>query len=294
MIRPEQMGYLTRESLAGFHRRKLTTGVTILIMSSALLVLALFVLVALNLGMMLERARANVDVRVFLVEGLDAGRTAALQHPFVAIPGIREARFISKDQALVELRRELGDDADVLEVLEENPLPASYHLELAAGHRSPEAVDAIADELRRWPEVEDVVFSRSWVAALGTWARLFRWGSLFVSVVVLVAAVFVISNTVRLTMASSRRVIEVQMLVGATDTFIRTPYLIEGMIHGFLAGALAMGVLMVGHRLLEVRLEGLAFFTPLQMGGFVVFCVTLGLLGSLAAIGQYLRLRRGA
>jgi len=294
MIRAEQVGYLVRESLAGFSRRKLTTGVTILIMGSALLVLALFVLVALNLGVMLERARANVDVRVFLVEGLDSERTAALQHPFVAIPGVREARFISKEQAFEELRRELGQDADVLEVLEENPLPASYHLELAAGHRSPAAVDGIATELRRWPEVEDVVFSKAWVAALATWARLFRWGSLIVSVVVLVAAVFVISNTVRLTMASSKRVIEVQMLVGATDGFIRTPFLIEGMIHGFLAGGLAMGALALGHRLLEVRLSGLAFFTPVQIGGFVVFCVTLGLLGSLAAIGQYLRLRRGA
>jgi cell division transport system permease protein len=294
VIRREQLGYLARESLAGFHRRKLTTGVTILIMSSAVLVLALFVLVALNLGMTLERAQRNVDVRVFLSEGLAPERLAALQHPFVAIPGVREARYISKEQALAELRRELGEDADVLDVLEENPLPASYHLELTPGHRSPEAVDAIAAELRRWPEVEEVVFSRAWVAALESWARLFRWGSLVVSLIVLVAAVFVISNTVRLTMASSRRVIEVQMLVGATDAFIRTPFLIEGMIHGLLAGALAMILLAFGHRLLEVRFEGLAFFTPPQVGGFVVFCVALGLLGSLAAIGQYLRLRRAA
>jgi cell division transport system permease protein len=294
VIRPEQLAYLARESVAGFHRRKLTTGVTILIMSSALLVLALFVLVALNLGIMLEKAQQNVDVRVFLAEGLEGQRLAALQHPFLAIPGVREARFISKEQALAELRRELGEDADVLEVLQENPLPASYHLELTPGHRSPEAVDAIAAELKRWPEVEEVVFSRSWVATLETWARLFRWGSLVVSLLVLIAAIFVISNTVRLTMAGSRRVIEIQMLVGATDGFIRTPFLIEGMIHGLLAGVLAMGVLAMGHRLLEVRLSGLAFFTPVQMGGFVVFCIILGLLGSLAAIGQYLRLRRGS
>ena len=137
MLRPEQLGYIARESLAGFHRRKLTTGVTILIMGSALLVLALFILVTLNLGSMLDRARANVDVRVFLVEGLSSERMAALQHPFVSIPGVREARFISKDHAMEEMRSELGDDADVLEVLEDNPLPASYHLELTAGHRSP-------------------------------------------------------------------------------------------------------------------------------------------------------------
>jgi cell division transport system permease protein len=294
MLRGAQLAYLARESVAGFHRRKLTTGVTILIMSSALLVLALFVLVALNLGLMLEQARANVDVRVFLVDGLDGERQAALQSPFLDLPGVREARLITREQALREMRAELGEDADVLEVLDENPLPASYHLELAPGHREPGQVAAIAEDLRRWPEVAEVVYSEAWVDALATWARLFRWGSLAVSVLVLVAAVFVISNTVRLTMAASRRVIEIQLLVGATNTFVRTPYVVEGMLHGLLAGALAMGVLALGQRLLALRLEGVVFFTPLQIAGFVLFCVVLGLLGSLAAIGQYLRLRRNA
>ncbi|MBD3220061.1 FtsX-like permease family protein [bacterium] len=292
MLRRTQLGYLARESVAGFRRRKLTTGVTILIMSASLLVLALFVLVTLNLGMTLERTRENVDVRVFLVGGLDAERLAGLQPPFLAIPGVREARFIGQDQALAEMRAMLGEDADVLEVLDENPLPASYHLELSRGHRSPEAVAAIASELRRWPEVDDVVYSQAWVGALESWARIFRWSSLVVSLIVFGAAVFVISNTVRLTMASSRRVIEIQMLVGATNGFIRTPFLVEGILHGLLAGGLAMGLLAAGHRVLSVRLDGLAFFTPVQVGGFVAFAVVLGLLGSLAAVSQYLRLRR--
>jgi cell division transport system permease protein len=292
MLRSAQLGYVVREAFAGFQRRRLTTGVTVLIMGASLLVLALFVLVTLNLGMTLERARANVDVRVFLVDGLDAERMAALQPPFLAIPGVREARFIDREEALDELRGMLGEDADVVETLDENPLPSSYHLELASGHRTPEAVASIAEDLRRWPEVDDVVYSQAWVGALASWASLFRWGSLIVSVVVLCAAIFVISNTVRLTMAGSRRVIEIQMLVGATNAFIRTPYLIEGMVHGLLAGSLAMAVLALGHRVLAVRLEGLVFFTPLQVAGFVVFCVLLGLVGSLAAVGQYLRLRK--
>jgi len=292
MLRRTQIEYLARESVAGFHRRKLTTGVTILIMSSALMVLALFVLVALNLGLALERARSNVDVRVFLIEGLDEQRMAGLQPTFVSIPGVSTARFISKDMALEELRQELGDDADVLDTLEENPLPASYHLELSSGYRSAAKVDQVASDLELWPEVEDVVFSRAWVGALESWNDIFRYGSFAVSLIVLIAAVFVISNTVRLTMASSRRLIEIQMLVGATDSFIRTPFLMEGMLHGLLAGMLAMGVLGFGQRLLAAKLAGLEFFTTSQIVGFILFCVVLGLLGSLTAIGKYLRLRR--
>ncbi|HOX25664.1 MAG TPA: permease-like cell division protein FtsX [Candidatus Krumholzibacteria bacterium] len=292
MLRRAQIGHLARESVAGFSRRKLTTGVTVLIMGSALLVLALFVLVALNLGIVLERAQASVDLRVFLVDGLDDQRVAALQPPFLALPGVREARFISKDQALAELRRDLGDDGDILGVLDDNPLPASYHLELAPAYRSTASVEAIATDLRRWPEVADVVYSQAWVGALETWTRLFRWGSLVICVIVLVAAVFVISNTVRLTMAGSRRIIEIQILVGATDGFIRLPFVIEGVLHGLLAGILAMGALAIGFRLLSLRLEGIEFYSAAQIAGFVLFCAVLGLLGSLAAIGQYLRVRR--
>lgn len=292
MLRAVQLRYLAGESFAGFRRRKLTTGVTVLIMGSSLLVLALFVLVTLNLGVALEGARSNVDVRVFLVDGLDAQREAALQPPFLAIPGVDQARYIGRDAALAEMQALLGEDADLLEVLDENPLPASYHLELSPGHRNAEAVAAIADDLRRWPEVDDVVYSEAWVSALERWTRLFRWSSLVVSLIVLAAAIFIISNTVRLTMAGSRRIIEIQMLVGATNTFIRIPYLVEGMLHGLLAGLLAMGLLGLGFRLLATRLDGLAFFSPAQVAGFVLLCVLLGLVGSLAAIGQYLRLRR--
>lgn len=292
MLRAVQLHYLASESFAGFRRRKLTTGVTVLIMGSSLLVLALFVLVTLNLGIALEGARSNVDVRVFLVDGLTPEREAALQPPFLALPGVQEARLIGRDAALAEMQALLGDDADLLEVLDDNPLPASYHLELAPGYRSAESVAAIAADLRRWPEVDDVVYSEAWVGALERWANLFRWSSLVVSLVVLAAAVFIISNTVRLTMASSRRIIEIQMLVGATNTFIRLPFLVEGMVHGLLAGLLAMGVLRAGYQVLAVRLDGLAFFSAAQMAGFVILCVLLGLVGSLAAIGQYLRLRR--
>ncbi len=291
MLRAAQLQYLARESVAGFHRRKLTTGVTILIMGSSLLVLALFVLVTLNLGGLLERARGGIDLRVFLVDSLDDARLAALQPNLVSIPGVQSAHFITKDQALAELRSELGDDADVIDLLDENPLPASYHLELEPSARTSQAVARISEEVKRWPEVEDIVYSKGWVLTLERWNRIFQWASLVVSLIALVAAVFVISNTVRLTMASSARVIEIQKLVGATNAFIRTPFLVEGVLEGVLAGAIAMGALAVGHRLVAGRLQDIIFFTPAQIAGFVVLCVGLGLLGSWAAMRKYLHMK---
>jgi cell division transport system permease protein len=114
--------------------------------------------------------------------------------------------------------------------------------------------------------------------------------SLLIGLVVFIAAVFVISNTVKLTVASSARIIEVMKLVGATNTFIRTPFLWEGMLEGFLGGMVAMTVLGGAYTILRPQIEGMVFFTLWQMAGFVFFCVGLGLIGSYAALRKYLTL----
>jgi cell division transport system permease protein len=291
MLKSAQMAYLARESLAGFRRRKLTTGVTILIMGSALLVLAVLTLATLNLGQMLEEARSGIDMRVFLAEGLDGPAQAALQPRLVAIPGVQDAAYISPEAALAEFRVSLGDDAQLLELLESNPLPPSFHLTLAPAARNLDTVQAASAEIGAWPEVDEVVFHQDWIDALERWTFRFQLASLLVGLVVFVAAVFVISNTVKLTMAASARVIQIQKLVGATNAFIRTPYLCEGMIQGLLAGGLAMGLLVAAGWFLDERLGGIVFFTPVQIAGFIAFCVSLGLVGSWAAMRKYLTLR---
>ncbi len=293
MLRSAQIVYLMRESVAGFHRRKLTTGVTILIMSSALLVLAVLTLTTLNLAHALEKAREGIDIRVFLAEGLTADVRAGLQPRLLMIPGVTSVNYISPEMALNEFAATLGQDADLLELLDGNPLPPSYHLLLAQDARNLGTVRSIRDEIVPWAEVDEVVFHQDWINALETWTRRFQLASLVVGLLVFVAAVFVISNTVKLTMAASARVIQIQKLVGATNGFIRTPYLAEGALQGFLAGGLAMGVLLLGGALLEGRLGGIVFFSPAQIVGFIGFCVLLGLIGSWSAMRKYLTLRSG-
>ena len=138
-----QIGYLLRESFAGFARRKLTTGVTILIMGSALLILALFTIVTLNLGSLLETARGGIDLRVFLHEELGAQREAELQPRLVVIPGVQSVDYISKDMALRELQAQLGEEIDILTAVDTNPLPPSYHVTLSPEARSAAAVERI-------------------------------------------------------------------------------------------------------------------------------------------------------
>jgi cell division transport system permease protein len=291
MLNPHQLRYLAGESLAGFHRRKLTTGVTILIMSAALLVLAVLTLATLNLGRLLEQARGGLDMRVFLRDDLSDQRLAELQPRLVVIPGIESVTWISPEAALAEFRGSLGEDQGILDMLDSNPLPASYRLTFTPGSRAPDAVRAIRDEIAGWEEVSEILLNQAWVDALETWTFRFQLASLVVGVVVFLAAVFVISNTVKLTMAASARVIQIQKLVGASNAFIRIPYLCEGMIQGLLAGVAAMGLLAAAGWLLGDRLGGAVFFSGAQIGGFIAFCMALGLMGSWAAMRKYLTLR---
>jgi len=291
MFKSAQVVYLIRESFAGFHRRKLTTGVTILIMGSALLVLAMLTLVTLNMGNMLEKARAGIDMRVFLHDDLDNARIAELQPRLVVIPGVQSVTWISPETALAQFKEGLGEDAAILDLLDSNPLPASYHLTLTPEARNLKAVEAIHAEIAVWGEVSEILYNQGWIDALESWTFRFQMASLAVGLMVFIAAVFVISNTVKLTMAASARVIQIQKLVGATNTFIRIPYLCEGMIQGLLAGILAMGLLGLAGWFLDDRLGGVIFFSPQQIIGFVLFCVVLGLTGSFAAMRKYLTMQ---
>ncbi len=291
MLNNAQVAYLIRESFAGFHRRKLTTGVTILIMGSALLVLAILTLTTLNMGHLLETARAGIDIRVFLHDDLGPEHMAELQPRLVVIPGVQNVSWISPETALAQFKEGLGADAEIVDLLDSNPLPASYHLTLTPAARNLEAVEAIREEIAVWYEVSEILFNQGWIDALERWTFRFQMASLTVGLLVFVAAVFVISNTVKLTMAASARVIQVQKLVGATNAFIRTPYLCEGMIQGLFAGLLAMGLLGLAGWVLDDRLGGVIFFSLHQMAGFILFCIVLGLTGSYAAMRKYLTMQ---
>jgi cell division transport system permease protein len=290
MLNKGQAAYLARESFAGFHRRKLTTGVTILIMGASLLVLAVLTLATLNLGYLLETARESIDIRVFLKDSATLEEIATLQPRLVIIPGVEKVNYVSPETALNEFRNDLGADSEILDLLPDNPLPASYHVVLKNDFRNLEAVRSIRDEITAWPQVGEIVFNQEWIDSLERWAFRFQMASLVVGLLVFLAAVFVISNTVKLTMAASARIIQIQKLVGATNSFIRTPYLFEGVLQGLLAGVLAMGFVATMGWVLSDHLTGVVFFSPWQIGGFIVFCAFLGFTGSFAAIRKYLML----
>ena len=164
---------------------------------------------------------------------------------------MRFVRYVSREQALERFRLELGDDAELLDALHENPLPASFELSLSPEGQSADRVKALTAMIEGYPGVEEVVAQIAWVQRLDRIAQAFSMVTLVIGLIVLISSVFVISNTVRLTVEERADQIEIMKLVGATNAFIRTPFVLTGGLQGFVAGLIAMVVLRDGesHRL---------------------------------------------
>jgi cell division transport system permease protein len=289
-MRSIQIRYLLMEGLGGLIRRRLSGSVAIMIMGAALLTLSIFSLVTINLDSVLQSLRGEIDVVVYLEDDIHPEDQARLHRDLAATNGVQFVSYLGRDQALERFRVELGDDAELLDALHENPLPASFELSLSTEGQDADRVRALTTMISGYPGVEEVVAQIDWVQRLDQIARTFTMVTLVIGLIVLVSSVFVISNTVRLTVEERADQIEIMKLVGATNAFIRTPFVLTGGLQGLVAGIIAMVVLVSAHGVVTTHLPELFFFGRGQLVGFTLLSAFLGALGSLLALRRHLKL----
>jgi cell division transport system permease protein len=285
-----QIRYLLRESVHSFSRLKGVSIVSTLIMSVALLMLALFTLLTVNLRAVARTFQKEIEIIAFLEDGRSEAEIQDLRQRLLEHHGVESVSFVSKEDALAEFRTQLGPDSDLIEVLDENPLPASLRVRLAEGSRNSETLELLTAWMRAMPGVEEVRYGDQWVARLERYVQVFLLMDLLVGGVVVVSALFVTSNTVRLTIMARERSIEIMRLVGATDWFIRTPFVVEGALQGGAAAGVAMGVLWGVHRYATRFVGPLIFYDAAQIAGFVALCAIVSALGSLTSLRRFLRI----
>jgi cell division transport system permease protein len=198
--------------------------------------------------------------------------------------------FISKDEAMKEFEKELGEDQSILESLEVNPLPASFSVTLKEGHKDQAHVQAFAERAAAMAGVEEVNYGKDFLERFSLIARVFLYVDVVLGFIVILSSVFIISNTVRLTILSRQKSIEILKLVGATNRFITTPFIIEGACQGGLASLISLGLLSVIYLVVSRTLPDVAFLDAGKMSLYVVTCILLGSLGSYAAMRRFLKL----
>jgi cell division transport system permease protein len=275
-----------REALIAFRRAPLLSALSITTIAFSLFAFGLFGLVALNIRSALRTVEERVEIRAFIAEGTPIEAVAAAMEDVHAFPEVATAQYVSQEDALVKARRELGEFSDVFE---SDFLPASIEVRMKPGFGDPETVGAVAARMRTYPFVDDVRFGEEWVAKLHRIRTIATVVGIVLGLAFAAVAVIIIGATIRMTVLAREREISIMQLVGATDRFIRAPFLIEGFVKGILGGALALlltwlASAMIGRYFLEAE-----FFDSRLAAIGVVGGALIGLVGSALSVGRHLR-----
>ena len=287
------MRLLTREALLSFRRAPLLSVLSVTTIAFSLFTVGLFGLVAINLREALRGLEERVEIVAFVLRSTPAETITLATQDIAAFPEVKDVVFVSEEQALARARQELVEFRDAYRDLQVNPLPASIEVRLKEGYRDATNVERVAQRLRGFSFVEDVRFGRDWVRKLDHLRNITGLVGLVIGLAFAAVAVVIIGVTIRLTLLQRAREISVMRLVGATNWFIRGPFLLEGALKGLLGGFLSLLLCYAGYLLFRDSsggtFAGLVFFRPEQMLLILVFGLMLGLGGSLVSVGRHLR-----
>ena len=287
------MNLFWREALLSFRRTRSLSMLSVTTIAFALFVTGLFALVALNMQGALDRVEERVEVVAFVLRGTPSRTIAAASQDVAAFPEVLEVRYVSEADALERARTELIEFRDIYDDLEVNPLPPSLEIRLRDGFRDAAHAGDVAERLRGFPFVEDVRYGREWVEQLDSLRNLAGLIGLAIGLAFALVSVVIIGVTIRITVLQRAREIQIMRLVGATDWFIRGPFLLEGAIKGFLGGLLAVLLSLGVYSGFQAQglgiAEGLRFFELFEIALLIVFGMLLGFAGSLVSVGRHLR-----
>lgn len=275
-----------REALRAFQRAPVLSALSITTIAFSLFAFGLFGLVALNLRNALQQVEDRVEIRAFVAEGTPPEATSAAVGDVALFPEIASVRLVTEAQALERARRELKEFEDVFDA---GILPASIEVRLRPGRRDPETVRDVARRLQLYDFIDDVRFGEEWVENLHRLRNIATGAGLALGATFALVALIIIGSTIRMAVLARSREIVIMRLVGATDGFIRAPFLIEGVMKGTLGGILALVLTWVAAELTGRWVMQVTWFDPELAVLGVLAGALLGLLGSAVAVGRHLR-----
>jgi cell division transport system permease protein len=275
-----------REALTASRRAPLLSALGIVTIAFSLFAFGLFGLVAINIRRALEQVEERVEVRAFISDSTEIESVAAAMKDIGEFPEVARVDYLSKEQALERARKEMGEFADVFEA---GVLPASIEVHLRPGMRSPAVVKSIADRIRTYRFVDDVRYGEEWVEKLYRLRNIATVAGIALGVAFAAVAVIIIGATIRMTVLARAKEISIMRLVGATDMFIRLPFLIDGLVKGVLGGLLALLFVWVANRVVNEYFIQTVWFDREMIFVGVIAGAFMGVLGSLVSVGRHLR-----
>ena len=285
--------YTLREGLAGFGRSRFAA----LTSTSALVVALVLIGMVGLLAWQGQRVAAAVQQRVgevqVYLEPADTAAVGRIQRRLTALPGVDSVRFVSQREAAAEFQEAFGEEAALFD--ETLFLPASFRVRFEGVYASPDSLAALQEAVSHWAKVDEVVYERTLVENVRQNVRLYSLVGLAVGTLVVLAALLLVGNTVRLSIYARRLLIRTMKLVGATDGFIRRPFLIEGVVQGLVAGIVAAVLVWTLYAAAGNLIDGLdaagwpGGSAAVPLLALVLLGAALGLLASWVAVRTFLK-----
>jgi len=282
--------YIIDEALRTVKRHKGLTSISVIIMSLSLLMLAVFLLATDNLLKLVSEAQDEMKIYVYLQDSAGQETIDELYRTILSQHEVSSLQFVSKDEALADFKTQLGEEADLLAALRANPLPNSFWVVPKAEYKTRESMVALAERFGQLRGVEEVRYGKEFLDKFSSIVAAIYTVDLVVGFIVIMSAVFIIANAVRLTVISRRKTIEILKLVGATDPFIVAPFIIEGAFQGGVAAVLSLLLLRAVTEVSRSAIPEISFFSVEKIVIYMAVCIAIGALGSFMALRRYLRM----
>ena len=252
--------YFVREALASLRNNGLMSIASITTVALSLLILGMFLILVLNLNNMASALESQVQITVYLQDNLNDRQMREVGTQITKLPGVTQVNFLTKEEAMGRFKERLGEQQGLLTALgDTNPLPNSFEVKVDR----PEQVKPVAQAIGQFKGVENTRFGQEVIEHLFTLTKMVRIAGLILIVFLALAALFIISNTIRITVFARRKEIGIMKYVGATDWFIRWPFLLEGMTLGFGGALIAVLLLAESYSLLIEQVHQSLAFLPL-------------------------------
>lgn len=286
-----KLRFFFSEAFDSLRRNYFMTIAAVLTVLLSLVVLGTGLVLAANVDGLLRDLKNKVEISVYLFDSATTDQIEELQKEIVSWEEVKDCKFISKEEALEIFKEEFKDQPKLIESLSGNPLPASFEISL----KDPEQADIVAARFEGRPEVEEVRYGKEMADRIFQVAGVARNIMLAFIAVLAVVGVLLIGNTIRLSIFARRREVEIMKLVGATNWFIRWPFIIEGVVVGLLGAALAVVAVGLGSDFITTKIRESLWFMSASLETLPLWRLSavLLLVGALiGAIGSGLGLRR--
>jgi len=299
------MGYLRRalyflsKGLANVKQHLFINIIAIITIAVSFFLIGSAFLVYENLKRIVAGWGEKIQITAYIRDGVKRDQVDRVLHAIEGIQGVQGVKYLSKEEALRSFRAEMRGMEGFFDGLKMNPLPAFYEITLARDYRNASVVRDIAGLLEKIEVIEDVQYGQEWVERFSAFLQVLRFGGFTVGIALLLAVWLIVSNTIKLSLYARRDEIEIMKLVGATNLFVRIPFVIEGGLQGLLGASVAVILIAVGFGVLLDRMGNplsiaIGLDTPLFLSMKSVLILLLGgmglgVIGSITSLGRFVK-----